>query len=853
MKKCKKIFYLFLMTIITACTLVFSVSCGDSGAGGKGDPVYTLDDVVFKDATFDYDGKEHSIFCENLPEGAVATYTNNRKVEPGEYTVVANIKTADNQRKMKNAKLTINFLSSELSAAAEQEVMAKSQSARFTYTLNNDEQEIVSIVKQNGNVVAFSSLYKVGVYDVEIYAAKSKHYSESNHVKLKLTVKESLYGVSFNDKSVVADGNPHQLTLDGTLPDGFKVEYQNNEGTTKGDYFATAIVQDSTGKTVETHKATLSIDNPDNAAFEAYLDQFFIEYLEGDQLSVNIFCVKPEDFGLSRYEAHWYTYSSFTDADALESQNNFTELLRQHRSFDLASLSSRQEIAYHQIEEFLEYQKDYYSVPDILFKENLYVDQFGGYVADFGTYMEAYTLREEADVVDIVDFILSTESAFASYVNYLTDKTAKGYGLSDYTLNAMLDYLKDVLDSQSQDGSSHYYLQDVLGAKVDAVEFLDATKKTNYKNQIATALAENFMNGVQALYEGVESFVGTLDAADEGYWASYEDGADLFQLELERLLGLEIDPTTYIKELEDTMREASMQASNALNTLIDKYGIKTQAQLDSLLSKAAIMTGTPNEMLEYLREFAKTIVPTLETTPEIVVKEMDMASAKVSNAVAYYMKSALDNDKLEYITLNPVKLGDKNDVLGTLSHEGYPGHLYAYVYSKQLNLHNISKIMTNTAHGEGWATYVELKLYEYAIAHSSDQKFIDVMNYLYYNQLSGFLFETRTDAGIHFQNWDATNVAAYMDQLGYNSSQAQEIYNLLIETPASYASYGYGKYFFVSLHNEAKQILGNAYDEIEFNAMLLSKGWTSLGELKNTYDSYMAKKCHKYGIPYSEK
>ena len=89
--------------------------------------------------------------------------------------------------------------------------------------------------------------------------------------------------------------------------------------------------------------------------------------------------------------------------------------------------------------------------------------------------------------------------------------------------------------------------------------------------------------------------------------------------------------------------------------------------------------------------------------------------------------------------------------------------------------------------------------------------------------------------------------------MGYNSSQAQEIYNLLIETPASYASYGYGKYFFVSLHNEAKQILGNAYDEIEFNAMLLSKGWTSLGELKNTYDSYMAKKCHKYGIPYNEK
>ena len=78
---------------------------------------------------------------------------------------------------------------------------------------------------------------------------------------------------------------------------------------------------------------------------------------------------------------------------------------------------------------------------------------------------------------------------------------------------------------------------------------------------------------------------------------------------------------------------------------------------------------------------------------------------KVSNAVAYYMKSALDNTGSEYITLNPVKLGSStsNDVLGTLAHEGYPGHLYAYVYSKELGLSNIATVMTSTAHGEGWA------------------------------------------------------------------------------------------------------------------------------------------------------
>ena len=51
----------------------------------------------------------------------------------------------------------------------------------------------------------------------------------------------------------------------------------------------------------------------------------------------------------------------------------------------------------------------------------------------------------------------------------------------------------------------------------------------------------------------------------------------------------------------------------------------------------------------------------------------------------------------------------------------------------------------NPAHAEGWATYVELKLYEYAKQQSKDNKFKAIMDYLYANQLSGFLLETRID------------------------------------------------------------------------------------------------------------
>jgi uncharacterized protein (DUF885 family) len=124
------------------------------------------------------------------------------------------------------------------------------------------------------------------------------------------------------------------------------------------------------------------------------------------------------------------------------------------------------------------------------------------------------------------------------------------------------------------------------------------------------------------------------------------------------------------------------------------------------------------------------------------------------------------------------------------------------------------------------------------------------MDYMYANLLSSHLLETRIDAGIHIEGWTVDEVGSFLSKRGYNADAAQDIYNLLIEMPSGYAAYGYGKLFFNKLHTEAKNTLGAIYDEVEFNAMLLSNGWTSLGELQNTYNEYMKVKCHQYGIAF---
>ena len=68
--------------------------------------------------------------------------------------------------------------------------------------------------------------------------------------------------------------------------------------------------------------------------------------------------------------------------------------------------------------------------------------------------------------------------------------------------------------------------------------------------------------------------------------------------------------------------------------------------------------------------------------------------------------------------------------------------------------------------------------------------------------------------------------------------------------PTTYAAYGYGRLEFSKLHDEAQKVLGKYYDEVEFNAMVLSKGWTNLGILQDTYEAYMIDKCFECGIEY---
>ena len=348
------------MLLSFAVTTITLVSCGNDTVE------YTKEDLralVFEDLTVDYDGQEHSIYIKDLPEGVEVTYTNNGQKLPGTYTIAAKVKYNDISIN-KTAKLTINSVESILTAPTEQTVYLYGCNFNLQYELNNTEQYLDIKYYQNGVALTESEIRKEGTYTVEIYAPKLTGYGDSNHVTITLHVINSKFDISFENAEFEADGTEKKIELTGSLPSGYTVTYENNTGTEAGNYYALAKINDANGQLVETHAATLAIKNPENVQFAEFLDEFFVAYLEGDQLSVNIFCENPADFGLEHYEASWYTYETYTEEDLVEAKQQFTDLLAELEEFKDAKLNNQQQIAYNNIYKFLNYYIDFYNIED---------------------------------------------------------------------------------------------------------------------------------------------------------------------------------------------------------------------------------------------------------------------------------------------------------------------------------------------------------------------------------------------------------------------------------------------------------------------------------------------------------
>src|SRR5690606_29956745 len=198
----------------------------------------TITGVTFDDASFVYDGTAKSLeISGTLPAGTDVNYSsNNSQTNVGVHEVTAKVSGSN----YKDLTLTAQL---EITKATITGITFSD--ASFVYD-GSPKSLAISGTLPAGTEVVYSNNSRTDVGGQEVTAT----ISGSNYQDLVLTAEleitpATITGVNFNDASFVYDGTAKSLAINGTLPVGTDVVYDNNNRTNAGTQQVTATISGS--------------------------------------------------------------------------------------------------------------------------------------------------------------------------------------------------------------------------------------------------------------------------------------------------------------------------------------------------------------------------------------------------------------------------------------------------------------------------------------------------------------------------------------------------------------------------------------------------------------------------------
>lgn len=275
-----------------------------------------LGGISFTDESYLYDGKEHELTVTGkVADGITVKYENNKRTEKGSSTAKAVFYKGEEIVGTRTAVLKIADMITNKTVYENGEdifVTAKTDNKtdwigiyRKGDKLDKTEGGVDSVYwyypaadgKYSGNTY---SIQKNAIYnpsrpeykelpegEYTVYFLKNDGYDVMERQDIKVlspgesSKTQNLSKISFEDKVVAYDEKEHELLINGELPSGITVKYENNKLTEVGSTKATVQFIKS-GKVIESRTATLTIQQAEKPSVKT--DK--TTYIEGENVMV---------------------------------------------------------------------------------------------------------------------------------------------------------------------------------------------------------------------------------------------------------------------------------------------------------------------------------------------------------------------------------------------------------------------------------------------------------------------------------------------------------------------------------------------------------------------------------------
>lgn len=502
-------------------------------------------------------------------------------------------------------------------------------------------------------------------------------------------------------------------------------------------------------------------------------------------------------------------------------------------NYDYDTLNFDQKMTYNVILDLLDSINE--KTTDFSYLDNNYLGSYLGYQAQLPILFAEYRFDNLEDIENYFGLLELVPETFEEYYNYEIIKADAGYGMSDYVIDKVIDQCEEFIAT----GEDHFLIT-TFPSRLDKFDLTEEEKEA-YISRNKDIVLNSVCEGYRFIKDNLGNLKGrsTNDLGLYYYRTQLDDGTydEIGQNFYKYLFK---DATGY----DDDMEEAIAYMQNHLDNLIDEVReIQTNhPNISSEVASISLMdpNTTPAEQLDYYKTLLAGHFPEIESWPTINVKDVD-PSMEDHFSPACYISSAIDDYDQESIFLNWKKIdNDYNYLYTTLGHEGVPGHMYQNIYFKtKEDVNIIRKVLKSSGYQEGWATYVELYMYNFVEGVDEDiityMKDIDILN--------GVL-TARLDMGIHYEGWTIEDTYNFLSQYfsGYTMERVQAIVEQLVEVPTNSQTYFYTYFKIQDMYDRTKLALGDAFDEVEFHQTILDCGPVPLRFVEVVVDEYIQSK-----------
>ncbi len=525
---------------------------------------------------------------------------------------------------------------------------------------------------------------------------------------------------------------------------------------------------------------------------------FFREYLKTDITSLHQLVKDPAAFGID-YDSVERSLGTYKEDADREWYLFIEDTLRRMDALDQSTLSAQDKMAFDTVYQFCQWElegEEFYGYFEPL-------TELTGIQTDIPIIFWFYELKTKQDVEDYLTLLADLPRFFDELLEY---ERYRAEVLHIFMLESSLDAIIENDIQPILEARETSFLIPLFQERVAKVAGLTQEEIQAYEERNVALVINDYYQAYLNLKEGLEALrpycrepMGVKATGDEKYlrWFAYQ---------LKNRCSEEADP----KAVADLLY-------SSLNKTIDLY---SNAYKHGGGQPKVTSVGSVDDNIAYLKSVLDPLLPPI---PQVEVEYEDMPSElREGRSTAFYLVAPFDEWQINHIVVaDPENL---DNLISTLAHEGFNGHLYQYMYHRSMpGLSRSQQLIQGTAYSEAWSQYSE-RLF----AQNCGSKFntydlvLDHTNGIIFYALLFYLSVRVNYFGDSFN--DAYRTFSGYFRISKNDFKEKYFNTFIVGNPFYGIPYAYGYARIIDLHDRAQKTLGKKYDQKVFDTQYLSYG-----------------------------